>query len=121
MTGLKEHINAREATGNLLTRRFSHHPERYIEIFNVSTGARIVHEKNERSGHVNLRYTSDGRYFIESDMNGEGTGLGVKIWDRQRQKLLQEIPGNIGSLSVSRDGKYLAVATAGKTTIWQFK
>jgi predicted unusual protein kinase regulating ubiquinone biosynthesis (AarF/ABC1/UbiB family) len=35
MTDLKEHFNARTATGNLLTRRFSHHPERYLEIFNV--------------------------------------------------------------------------------------
>ena len=35
MTDLKEHFNARVATGNLLTRRFSHHPERYWEISSV--------------------------------------------------------------------------------------
>jgi len=39
MTDLKEHINARAATGNLLTRRFSHHPERYFEIFWVFRAA----------------------------------------------------------------------------------
>src|SRR6185312_14067161 len=35
MTDFKAHFSARAASGNLLTRRFSHHPERYIEIFSV--------------------------------------------------------------------------------------
>jgi ubiquinone biosynthesis protein len=43
MTDLKEHINARAATGNLLTRRFSHHPERYFEIFSVFRKYQLHH------------------------------------------------------------------------------
>jgi ubiquinone biosynthesis protein len=43
MTDLKEHINARTATGNLLTRRFSHHPERYFEIFSVFRKYQLHH------------------------------------------------------------------------------
>jgi hypothetical protein len=80
-----------------------------------------VREKIEKSGHMNVRFTPDGRYFIESDMNGMGKGLGVNIWDGQRHKVLQHIPGDIGSIGVSRDGKYLAVGTTGRTTIWQIK
>jgi hypothetical protein len=43
MTDLKEHINARAATGNLLTRRFSHHPEQYFEIFSVFRKYQLHH------------------------------------------------------------------------------
>jgi ubiquinone biosynthesis protein len=43
MTDLKEHFNARAATGNLLTRRFSHHPERYFEIFSVFRKYQLHH------------------------------------------------------------------------------
>src|SRR4030088_1938204 len=43
MPDLKEHFNARAATGNLLTRRFSHHPERYVEIFRVLRKYQLHH------------------------------------------------------------------------------
>ncbi len=43
MTDLKEHFNARAATGTLLTRRFSHHPERYFEIFSVFRKYQLHH------------------------------------------------------------------------------
>lgn len=92
-----------------------------VAIFDVQTGQRLIRERLEKSAHMNVRFTADGRYFIQSDMNGRGTGLGVSIWDGQHQKLLQEIPGNISSIAVSRDGKYLAVGGTGRTTIWQFK
>jgi WD40 repeat protein len=92
-----------------------------IAILNSETGEEVVSANYAGGTHMNNRYTNDGRYFIESDENGRGTGLGVKIWDSHHQKLLQEIPGNIGSIAVSRDGKYLAVGGTGRTTIWQFK
>jgi hypothetical protein len=51
-------------------------------------------------------------------MNGRGTGHGVKIWDSQRSKLLQELSGNIDNIAVSRNGKHLAVVPwSGPTTI----
>ncbi len=95
--------------------------EEVVETFDTQTGQNLVHEKLPESAHMNIRFTPDGRHFIESDMNGRGTGLGVKIWDGQHQTLLQEIPGNIGSIAVSRDSKYLAVGLTGRTVIWQFK
>jgi hypothetical protein len=81
-----------------------------------------VRGKIEHSGNMNVRFTSDGRFFIDSDLNGTGKGLGVNIWDGQHQKLLQHISaGDIGSIAVSRDGKLLAIGETGRTTIWQFK
>ena len=68
---------------------------------------------------MNVRFTSDGRYFIESDYNGRETGLGVRIFDSQRRKVLQEIPGHVSS---SQDSGYLAVSTTNAlTTISQLK
>jgi WD40 repeat protein len=93
----------------------------HVEIVDSRSGQKLLHEKVEKSGSMNVRFTSDGRYFIESDLNGRGKGLGVKIWDSQRRQLLQHIPGDIGSIDVSHDGKYLAVGQTGRTTIWQFK
>ena len=92
-----------------------------VEILDSGSGQTLVHEELAKSGHMNVRFTPDRRYFVECDMNGRGTGLGVKIWDANRRKLLQEVPGNIGSIAVSRDSKYLAVGGTGRTTIWQFK
>jgi WD40 repeat protein len=93
----------------------------YVEMFDAKSGERLVHERAELSGDMNVRFTPDGRYFIESDLNGMGKGLGVQLWDGRRAKLLQHIPGDIGSIAVSRDGKYLAVGATGRTTIWKFK
>jgi hypothetical protein len=42
MTGFEDHFNARAASGNLLTRRFSYHPERYVEIFSVFGWKRTI-------------------------------------------------------------------------------
>jgi WD40 repeat protein len=93
----------------------------HVEIVDVQSTHVVVHQKLEKSGDMNVRFTQDGRHFIESDLNGRGAGLGVKIWDSQRLKLLQEIPGDIGSIDVSKDSRYLAVGTKGRTTIWQLK
>jgi WD40 repeat protein len=93
----------------------------YVEIFDSVTSEKILDVKTENSGIRNVRFTSDAQFLIESDLNGQGRGLGVKIWDGQHQKLLQEIPGDIGSIDVSKDSKYLAVGTTGRTTIWQLK
>jgi len=92
-----------------------------VAIFEAKSGRPLVQEYESKSGTMNVRFTSDGRYFVESDLNGMGHGLGVKIWDSSRRQLLQKIPGDIGSIAVSRDGKYLAVANAGRSTIWQLK
>jgi WD40 repeat protein len=93
-----------------------------VEIFDPRSGENLVRETIENSGNMNVWFTPDGRYLIDSDLNGMGKGLGVNIWDSHHQKLLQHIPaGDIGSITVSHDGKYLAVGSTGRTTIWQFK
>jgi WD40 repeat protein len=63
----------------------------HVEIFDALSGENQVREKIENSGTMNVRYTSDGRFFIDSDLNGMGKGLGVNIWDNQHQRLLQHI------------------------------
>jgi len=93
----------------------------HVEIFDPRSGESLVREKIEGSGDQNVRYTPDGRYFIESDLNGRGKGLGVQIWDYRRLNLLQKIPGDVGSIGLSRDGKWLAVGDTGRTTIWQIQ
>jgi WD40 repeat protein len=93
-----------------------------VEIFDFPSGNELVNETIENAGSMNVRFTSDGRYLVDSDLNGMGKGLGVRIWDGQRQKLLQHISvGDVGAIAISRDGKYLAVGETGRTTIWQFK
>lgn len=95
--------------------------EQYVEMFDARSGKALVHEKVDGSARMNVRFTPNGRYFLESDANGLRNPLGLKIWDSTRHQLLQEIPGDIGDIAVSKDGKYLAVGTTGRTTIWQFK
>jgi WD40 repeat protein len=93
----------------------------YVEIFDAESGQPLMHEKVEGSSRMNVRFTPNGRYFLESDMDALHNSLGLKIWDSNRHQLLQQIPGNIGDIALSRDGGYLAVATTGRTTIWRFK
>jgi WD40 repeat protein len=93
----------------------------YVEIFDVRSSQALQHARVENSGHMNVRFSPEGRYFIESDWNGQGTGLGVKIWDGARHNLLQEILGDFASMAVSKDGKYLAVGSSGSTVIWRLK
>lgn len=92
-----------------------------LQIFDAHSGDLILEDLQSRGTHKSLRYTLDGRYLIEGDMNGKGTGTGVKIWDRQHQKLLQEIPGNVGSLAVTRDSNYFAMGADKKTVVWRLK
>jgi ubiquinone biosynthesis protein len=43
MTDLKQHVATRGSASNLLTRRFSKHPERYLEIFRVLRKYKLHH------------------------------------------------------------------------------
>jgi WD40 repeat protein len=65
--------------------------------------------------------TADGRYLLEEDTNGFGKGFSLKIWDRQRQNLLQQIKGNFYRLAYSRDGKFMSLGGRGQTEIWRLK
>jgi WD40 repeat protein len=96
--------------------------EQHVEIFDPATGQRLLQQKVAGSSEMNVRFTRDGRYLIESDYNGQGTGQGVRIWDGHRQKLIREIAGDVDSISVSRDSRYLAVGQyGGDVTVWEIK
>jgi WD40 repeat protein len=80
-----------------------------IEILDPTTGAQLAEytHSNTRSGaHVlALFYSPDNRYLMI------GWDEMLEIWDSDHKKLLQNIRGKISAATVSRDGKYLAVAT----------
>jgi WD40 repeat protein len=92
-----------------------------VMAFDANSGKQVAGAQWAPVSHLSLRYTPDGKYLIEGDMNGRNTGLGVRIWDAQHRELIQEIGGNIGSLAVSKDGHYLAIGSDKKTTIWQLR
>ena len=91
-----------------------------VRVFDVHSGTQVADEPL-KSAHMVVRYTRDGEYLLESDMDALGNGLGVRIWDGQHRELLQVIPGNVGSLAVSGDGHYFATGEDKKTIIWQLK
>jgi WD40 repeat protein len=90
-----------------------------VAIFDMQTGTRAIDEATEQKRKALIRYTPDGKYFIES---GFGTGgARIRIWDGQHRELLQEISGDINSLAISRDGHYLAAGSFKTITVWQLK
>lgn len=91
-----------------------------VEMFDTRADQLLVDAELPNSAHMHVVFSPDGRFFVESDMNARDTGLGVHIWDSERQKLLQTMPDNADSIAVSRDAMYLAVGVDGHTTIWQF-
>mgnify|MGYP001553906622 CR=1 FL=1 len=113
-----------------------------VKIFNVKTGDLDVGESAELAHIRALRYSPDGRYLIESGiLKKSETIMGkrypllrvgnlpppksweyvVEIWDGDHHELLQEIPGQAGSLAVSSDGRYLAMGGDGVIFIWQLR
>ena len=97
-------------------------PGAELYILDAKAGKTLSHLVIEGAGNPNICYSPDGRHYIESDANGKGTGIGVRIWDVQREHLLQHLAiGDVGSISVSRDGKYLAAGTTGRTIVYQLK
>ena len=95
----------------------------YVEIVDVISGVKSPRPAMEEvsRGHANVRYSPDGRFFIYCDFNALGTGLGIRIWDHNHSKLLQQIAGNVSSVAISRDSKYLAAIEEEHVTVWQFK
>ena len=82
MTDFKAHFNARAASGNLLTRRFSHHPERYIEIFSVFRKYELHHivaelgMTHQHDGDLDELPLRNGHDDDDDDDHGGGGGSG---------------------------------------------
>lgn len=95
----------------------------HIDIFSARSGMRMVSESIPQSGQMYVRFTPNGRYLITSDFHGPlGTpSPGVRIYDSTAKKQLQRISVDSPSVAVSRDGKFLAIGGANRTTIWRIK
>lgn len=93
----------------------------HAEMVDATSCERTVGNGTPRSSRMDVRITPDGRYLIESDSNGERTGLGVSIWNNTGRELLQRIAGDSPSIAISSDGKFLAIGGIGRTTVWQLK
>jgi WD40 repeat protein len=89
-----------------------------VEFMDVPAGETLA-QFSEKTAHMDAKYSPDGRLFLDTDMNGLGTGRGLHIWNFDRSRLLQEIKGNIGTIAFSRDGRHFAAGGSGSTTIWQ--
>lgn len=90
-----------------------------VAIFDVNTVKRIEDEVTEQRRKPLIRYTPDGKYFIESNFGEHGAK--VRIWDGQHKQLLQEIKAIAGCIAVSRDGRYMAMGGDKKIIVWQLK
>jgi WD40 repeat protein len=93
-----------------------------VKVFDISTGLQVAGE-SASSARVNaLAYTPDGKYLIESEIDKT-----TRIWDGQHKNLLQKIPVNlssgytVGAIAVSRDSRYLAIASLSDISIWKLK
>lgn len=90
-----------------------------VAIFDMRTGKRVVDEATEQRRKAIIRYTPDGKYFIESNFGEDGAR--VRIWDGQHRELLQEIKAISGCIAVSKDGRFLAMSGDKKIIVWQLK
>lgn len=91
------------------------------EILMFPSGESLDIDRQSGTGHMTASFSPDGRYFIQGDMNGKGTGQGLFIWDSTRRHLLQHMRGNISSVDMTRDSHYLAAGGRDKTTIFLVK
>jgi WD40 repeat protein len=92
-----------------------------MSVFEASSGRRIDGEQMDDPGHVEVRYTSDDKYLIETDVTGVRAGWGIRIWDGQHHALLQTIAGEYAHLAVSRDGHHFAVNDDNKIYVFELQ
>jgi WD40 repeat protein len=95
-------------------------PSEPVKIFDASTGEAVAVEAMDPTTVTGLRYTSDGRYLVESGLSTALRGAGMaRIWDGQHQTLLQEIPVKESfAMTISRDNRYLAISDQRHVSIW---
>jgi WD40 repeat protein len=86
-----------------------------IVVFDATSGEPTAQETAKEAVVTALRYTSDGKYLIES-----GVDHSVMIWDGRHTRLLQQIKNqDCYALAVSHDDKYLAIGDGSHVTIWK--
>lgn len=91
-----------------------------IRIYDAQSGNLVAHFPFGLP-HPLIRYTPDGKYVIESNLES------IRIWDGQHRTILQEISREENkrdydqALAVSRDGRYFAVSQNNKVFVWQLR
>jgi len=91
-----------------------------VRVFDATTGQQVAAEPTASARINGLVYTPDGKYLIETEIEKK-----TRVWDGQHKNLLQEIPANlpagytVGALAVSRDSRYLAIASLSEISIWK--
>ena len=76
--------------------------EHAVKIFEANTG-NLIASKAIKPNHLLLRYTSNGKYLIES------TDKKVKFWDAEHNLLFQTIDAEPYCMTTSADSQYLAL------------
>jgi WD40 repeat protein len=88
-----------------------------IRIFDPETGEEIAHQSAENAFISGLLYSPNDKYLIEGQVDRH-----IQIWDAKHQTLLQSINADMHArniLSISRDGRYLAIAAGSHVSIWE--
>jgi WD40 repeat protein len=92
-----------------------------LSVFEASSGRRIDGEQIDEPGHVEVAYTGNDKYLIETDVTGIRAGWGIRIWDGQHHNLLQTIAGEYAHLAISRDGRHFAVNDNNKVYVFELQ
>jgi len=87
-----------------------------IKIFEAGTGKKIAGIPAKTATVTGLTYSADGRYLIAGSVDDS-----VRIMDGHKHTLLQTIPGDWRSVTVSRDSRYLAISASPKISVWELK
>jgi WD40 repeat protein len=90
-----------------------------IRIFEPETGKEIAHQAAETAFISGLAYSPNNKYLIEGEVDRH-----FQIWDAKHAVLLQTITTDVHSrsmLSISRDGRYLAIAVGSHVSIWELQ
>ena len=96
-------------------------PPEPVKIVDVSNGQTLNVEPMEPTTISGLRFTSDGKYLIESGYPTRpgAKSTAVRIRDGEHAHLLQEIPirGSF-ALALSADNRYIAIGDQSTVSIW---
>ncbi len=92
---------------------------RGLETFDTTTGEQVSFlPPSFDTARVTIHYTDDGRYLIDSYAGEDG---GLRIWTSDRAHLLQWVPSNIYATAVTKDSKFIAVATPKAVAIYEIR
>jgi len=92
------------------------HDSEVLQIFEAATGKKVAGVSARSGIGDGLAYTPDGRYLIVGSVDDS-----VRIMDGHTYTLLQRIPGDLRSVAVSRDSRYLAISGYPKISVWELK